>query len=171
MKGEETVEIRAAVASDAAAVAAIWCAGWHDGHAGRVPDELAAVRTPESFAERAAERVSDTTVALVDGEPAGFVMVVRDEVEQVYVGAQHRGTGVAGRLLHEAERQVRANGYGEAWLAVVELNRRARAFYEREGWVDRGEFEYEAQSAKGPITVRALRYVKAMQPGGQAGVR
>jgi len=37
-------------------------------------------------------------------------MVVDDEVEQVYVSALHRGTGVAAQLMGEAERQVRANG-------------------------------------------------------------
>ncbi|WP_442877655.1 GNAT family N-acetyltransferase [Dactylosporangium sp. AC04546] len=46
-------------------------------------------------------------------------MVVGDEVEQVYVGGAHRGTGVAAGLLAAAERQVAANGYGTAWLAVV----------------------------------------------------
>ena len=70
-------------------------------------------------------RIADTTVATVDGAVAGFVMVVDDEVEQVYVSASHRGTGIAGLLMAEAEQQVRANGHPKAWLAVVEGNARA----------------------------------------------
>ena len=100
---------------------------------------------------------------LVDGQVAAFVVVARDEVEQVYVSAPNRGTGVAGVLLAEAERQVEANGYDEAWLAVVPGNARARAFYERAGWRDEGPFEYAAESEGGPIAVPCHRYVKTLR--------
>jgi GNAT superfamily N-acetyltransferase len=109
--------LRPAAPEDADEVAEIWRLGWLDGHEGLVPQELVDARTDESFRTRAAGRVADTTVAVVDDEIAGFVMVVGDEVEQVYVSAQHRGTGVAGALLDAAERQVQANGHAEAWLA------------------------------------------------------
>jgi GNAT superfamily N-acetyltransferase len=153
--------IRPAEPGDAAAVAEIWRSGWRDGHLGLVPDALVAVRTDESFRARAADRVGDTTVAVVDGEVAGFIMVVGDEAEQVYVSAAHRGRGVADALLAEAERQVRENGHGLAWLAVVEGNGRARAFYERMGWRDEGGFRYEAAVEDGStVTVPCRRYVK-----------
>jgi hypothetical protein len=61
-----------------------------DGHLGHVSDELTAARDADSFRIRAAERVDDTTVATVatvDGEVAGFVMIVGDELEPVYVDA------------------------------------------------------------------------------------
>jgi ribosomal protein S18 acetylase RimI-like enzyme len=157
--------IRAARTEDAEAVAEIWEHGWRDGHLGNVPDELVALRTPESFATRAAERVGDTTVATVDGAVAGFVMVVGDEVEQVYVASEHRGSGVASVLLREAERQVAAGGHPTAWLAVVAGNPRARRFYERSGWVDEGLFDHHAEGEDGPIAVPAHRYVKrVLQP-------
>jgi ribosomal protein S18 acetylase RimI-like enzyme len=79
-----------------------------------VPEELVAVRTAGSFQARAAQRAEDTTVALVDGEVAGFVMVVGDEIEQVYVAAAHRGAGVADALMAEAERSIRAAGHSSA---------------------------------------------------------
>ncbi len=153
--------IRPAEPGDAAAVAEIWRSGWRDGHLGLVPEALAAVRTDESFATRAAERVSDTTVAVVDGEVAGFIMVVGDEAEQVYVAAAHRGKGVADALLAEAERQVKANGHDVAWLAVVDGNGRARSFYERMGWRDDGGFDYHAAVEDGStVAVPCRRYVK-----------
>jgi GNAT superfamily N-acetyltransferase len=125
-----------------------------------VPDELVQARTEESFRDRATARVSETTVAVVDGEIAGFVIVVEDEVEQVYVSAAHRGTGVADVLMSEAERQVRANGHSKGWLAVVAGNARARAFYERAGWSDEGPVEYAAAAEGGPIAVPCHRYTK-----------
>jgi GNAT superfamily N-acetyltransferase len=154
--------VRPAVGEDADAVAAIWYGGWRDGHLGLVPDELVAFRTEESFGMRAAQRVADTTVAVVRDEVAGFVMVVGDEVEQVYVSREHRGSGVAGTLLTEAERQVKAGGHREAWLAVVAGNARARRFYERSGWSDGGAFDYPAAVEGGTLPVPCHRYVKSV---------
>ncbi|ADB34820.1 GCN5-related N-acetyltransferase [Kribbella flavida DSM 17836] len=155
-----TVIVRPAAPADADAVACIWYAGWGDGHLGHVPDELVAVRTEQSFHTRAAERVAATTVAAVDGRVAGFVIVAGDEVEQVYVSRDHRGSGVAGRLLAEAERQVKAAGHSRAWLAVATGNARARRCYERSGWQDDGAFAYPASTESGPVAVDCHRYVK-----------
>ncbi|MEU4690010.1 GNAT family N-acetyltransferase [Actinoplanes sp. NPDC023714] len=154
------VELRPATEHDADAIAVIWEAGWRDGHLGHVPAELAALRTPETFKARTTERIAQTTVAEVGGRVAGFVMVVGDEVEQVYVDAGHRGSGVAGILLAAAERQVADAGHPTAWLAVIPGNARARRFYERRGWVDDGGFGYEAAHAGGSVTVPCRRYLK-----------
>jgi ribosomal protein S18 acetylase RimI-like enzyme len=156
------VSLRPAVASDAPEIADIWWAGWQDGHLGNVPVELVEVRTEESFRQRSAERVHDTTVALVDDRVAGFVMVVGDEVEQVYVSAAHRGSGIADTLLTEAERLVGLGGHAKAWLAVAPGNERARRFYERRGWSDEGAFDNPAPGPDGPIPVPCRRYVKAV---------
>lgn len=162
LSGRPAVELRSAVPEDASAVAEIWRLGWRDAHEGFVPQELVTARTDESFRTRAADRVPDTTVATVGGGVAGFIMVVGSEVEQVYVSADHRGTGVAQALMAEAERQVRANGHRKAWLAVVAGNARARAFYEHAGWSDEGPFDYAAASEGGTIVVPCHRYTKAV---------
>jgi ribosomal protein S18 acetylase RimI-like enzyme len=153
-------ELRPATPDDAPVIARIWYDGWRDGHLGHVADELVALRTRESFDQRAANRVGDTVVATVDGAVAGFIMVVGDEVEQVYVAAEHRGSGLATTLLHEAERLVAASGHERAWLAVAPGNARARRFYERSGWTDEGLFDYPAATADGPMPVPCHRYVK-----------
>ena len=160
--GSNHVELRGAQPREAPAIAEIWEQGWRDGHLGNVPDELVAVRTSDSFRNRAGQRLDDTTVALVDGEVGGFVMIVADEVEQVYVGSRHRGAGLADVLMEEAERQIAAAGHDGAWLAVVAGNTRARRFYERRGWRDDGLFDHQAPSAGGPIAVPAHRYVKRL---------
>ena len=152
------VLFRPATPEDAGAVAQIWREGWRDGHLGHVPDALVAVRTPESFTQRAADRVGDTTVAIVDGDVAGFTMVVGDEVEQVYVSRSHRGSGVAAALLEDTRRAVGAAGHPQAWLAVATGNARARRFYERCGWTDAGEFDYAAATESGTTPVPSRRY-------------
>lgn len=153
--------LRPATPDDVEAVAAIWDRGWHDGHDGHVPAELTAVRTPESFRVRAADRVPQTTVAEVGGEVAGFVVVHDDELEQVFVAGRHRGTGVAQALMAAGLRQVREAGHERAWLAAAAGNARARRFYEREGWVDEGLFDYAAEGPDGPIVVPNHRYARS----------
>ena len=156
------VILRPANAEDISSIAPIWHRGWQDGHVGHVPEELSTARTERSFWSRAAQRLPDTTIAEIEGAVAGFVMVVGDEVEQVYVGEDHRGSGVASVLLAEAERRVRHSGHDTAWLAVVAGNQRARRFYAKRGWVDEGPLDYQAQGPDGPITVPSHRYVKAV---------
>jgi len=155
-----SVILRLAGADDAGMIARIWHQGWRDGHLGHVPDELVAARTAESFHVRASERISDTTVAVVEGLVVGFTMVVMDEVEQVYVAEQQRGTAVAAVLLSEATCRVAANGYKRAWLAVASGNARARRFYARNGWTDDGPEDYSAAGDAGPIIVPCHRYSK-----------
>lgn len=155
--------LRPARPEDASAIAEIWYHGWRDGHLGNVPDALLAVRPRDSFDVRAADRVADTTIATVDGAIAGFVMVDGDEVDQVYVAAEHRGAGVAALLLTAAEQRVHANGHDRAWLAVVPGNTRARRFYTNRGWVDEGVFTHAAPGPTGPVPVPAHRYVKHLR--------
>ncbi|MDR7253913.1 putative acetyltransferase [Nocardioides sp. BE266] len=155
--------IRPAGDADMAAVADLWHEGWHDAHAGHVPDGLTAARTLAAFHERTPRRVADTAVAVAeDGELLGFVMVVGDEVEQVFVGRAARGTGLAPLLLAEAERRVAAGGHVSAWLAVVTGNARARAFYEKQGWTDSGDLPYEVTAAGQKWTSPCRRYVKSV---------
>ena len=155
--------LRRATPKDATAVADIWRSGWKDGHIGFVPQALIDVRTDASFLTRSAERVGDTTVATIDDAVAGFIMVVGDEVEQVYVDGARRGSGVADVLMADAERQVRANGHPKAWLAVAPGNERARRFYERTGWIDEGLFDYDAAVGDSTIAVPCHRYTKILE--------
>lgn len=154
--------LRPAGPDDAATVAEVWRAGWREAHLGRVPAELVAARTEESFCRRAVESVPRTTVAMVGAEVAGFVMVRGDEVEQLYVAARHRRTGVAAALLRHAEGEIRAAGHASAWLAVVAENAAARRFYERMGWTDEGPFEHMAEADGRRIPVPAHRFVRRL---------
>ena len=157
--------LRPATPADLPAIAAIWLAGWRESHAAHVPAALAAARTPASFAERAARRITDATVAVADGAVAGFVMIAGDELDQVYVAPAQRGTGLAAALLAEAVRLIAAAGHRTAWLAVIAPNARARRFYERCGWTDAGPFDYPARVDGGTIPVRCHRYIKPCYSG------
>jgi len=152
--------VRQATPGDAEAVGRIWLTGWADGHVGNVPPGLVPHRQdPAQYLSRARDRVGSTWVAeSAIGEILGFVVVKRDELEQVYVDRAARGTGVAAQLLRRGEDEVRRNGHSRAWLAVVAGNARARSFYERHGWRDAGPFTYQAETEEGPFPVPSHRY-------------
>jgi len=155
------VVLRAANNEDIEAIALVWYEAWGDGHTGNVPAELHAYRKLEHFRERVPQRITNTTVALIEGRIVGFVTVHNDEVEQIFVLQQARGTGAATKLLAHAEYQI-AQKYPIAWLAVVEGNDRAQTFYKREGWQDKGPIQYEAETADGPLTIPTHRYEKPL---------
>lgn len=157
------MQLRPMTPDDAADVADLWYFAWRDGHVGHVAESLVAVRTRDSFRPRAAARVPQTVVATVDGRIAGFATVEHEEVEQLFVAAEHRGSGVADALLADAERRIAAAGADRAWLAVAAGNARARRFYERQGWYDEGDFDYAAEGPDGPISTPNRRYVKELR--------
>jgi ribosomal protein S18 acetylase RimI-like enzyme len=156
--------LRPARPEDSEAIAALWHESWRDGHIGHVPDALLPHRTPEHFRARVPPRIPHSTVAIVDGRVVGFVTVKQDEVEQVYVGRETRGRGVAQALLSHAEQQV-AREHDTAWLSVAEGNVRARRFYEKCGWRDAGAIDYRAEIAGGTLAVPCRRYEKVVRPG------
>ncbi len=155
------ITLRPAAAGDIADLAALWYDGWLDGHLGHVPDALYAHRRPADFLARVPARLATTTVAVDARVPVGFVTVVDDEVEQLYVAPGARGGDVATALLDHGEALVSRRS-GTAWLAVVAGNARARRFYARRGWRDAGPFDHRADIAGGTMVVPSRRYDKTV---------
>ena len=153
--------VRPATADDATRVAAIWEEGWREVHPGEVPAALVEARTSASFRRRAADRVADTLVVVVDGSVVGFVMTERDEVDQVYVapaGARHRRGGRAcSRRRRSGSGRPAPMRPGWPWSAATPVPARSTC---GRSWVDEGEFTHDAPGPDGPISVTAHRYVK-----------
>jgi len=154
--------LRAATAADVEAIASVWHPGWREGHLGHVPDGLLAHRTFQQFRSRTPARLDVTTVATLGSKVLGFVMAVGDEIEQLYVAAPARGTGVAPALLRYGEHVIANRHHRLAWLAVATGNTRARRFYAREGWLDAGAFNYPAAIEGGAFIVPCRRYEKLL---------
>lgn len=146
--------VRRATLADAGAVVRVWHDAWHDAHDGHVPEGLVAARTPITFEERVDGVLPRALVAEVDGVVAGFVAVLDEEVELLFVDAPHRGTGVATDLLAAAEAR------GATWLSVVAGNARARRFYERQGYADAGPDEETVTVHGATYVVLGRRYEK-----------
>ncbi|RED50764.1 GNAT family N-acetyltransferase [Aestuariispira insulae] len=156
------IEIRPAVDSDANAIATLWHQGWKDGHHGLVPEDLYKHRTLESFRPRALERVPNCLVAIDadTGQLLGFVSLKGEELDQFFLHADARGTGLAKRLMQAGEDRLRDNGIQRAFLAVVEGNDRAIGFYRKAGWQEVGLIHYKAQIESGSFDMPCLRFEK-----------
>lgn len=157
-----TFSIRAAEPADIDTVAAVWFAGWADGHADNVPDALVQHRRPEDFQALVPTRIPNTVVIEDQGGVVGFVTVIDDQVEQIYVDRDSRGKGASTRLLDHAETIISEN-HQVAWLAVVSGNARARRFYERNGWHDAGPLDYMAETLQGRLPIPTRRYEKRLR--------
>ena len=152
--------LRPGTAADAAPVADLWHESWHLAHAGHVPDGLTAARTRAAFRERTPGRVDVTTIAEVDGRVVGFTILDGAELEQLFVAPDQRGSGVAALLLADAEAKIARAGHRIAWLAVVEGNARARAFYAKHGWADEGDLPYPVTAGGQDFVSPCRRYAK-----------
>jgi GNAT superfamily N-acetyltransferase len=99
---------------------------------------------------RMAERGCFCLLAEDDGAPAGQVGTVpahgaphADHVWMLFVREPWWGTGLAVRLLDRAVAHAAEQGRREMRLQTPAEHRRARAFYEREGWKRDGDPLYE----------------------------
>lgn len=162
--------VRNAEASEIDQLADIWCRGWQDAHAQILPAELKRLRTLESFRERLRVAIESVRAAGPSGAPVGFAMIKGDELYQLYVSAQSRGTGIAAALIADVEARLAENGVETAWLACAIGNDRAARFYEKCGWRRVGKMINELETPNGIFPLEVWRYEKFLLPRVLKGV-
>jgi ribosomal protein S18 acetylase RimI-like enzyme len=83
--------------------------------------------------------LSNTRVALFDGQPVGFLMVEREDrhlrLRKLYLAPGVQGRGWGRQLLALVRREAEATNL-TLRLSVLRPNTRALAFYQREGMVE-----------------------------------
>jgi hypothetical protein len=92
LAGLIVMNVRAAAEPEIEHLARLWHDGWHDAYGQIVPAELVGLRTVESFAERLQAALAETRVAGPLGDAVGLCIIKDDELYQLYVAAQARGT-------------------------------------------------------------------------------
>ena len=138
--------IRVATMSDAPAILAL---------ADRLPAFGPTTRSVAEIADRERTALADalsrpapgSSLLVAEQPPHGVIGVVHLETRLDYftnlphgyvailaVAGEAEGRGVGRALLLAAEDWGRANGFTKLTLAVFSENRRAKAFYERQGW-------------------------------------
>ena len=104
-------------------------------------------KTDHAVIQRAILEQSDDAivwVGVLDGEVLAFLHArattdyytqnVQGHVADIVVADRARGSGIGTRLLEEAERWAREQGFQQLTIAVFERNARALELYERRGF-------------------------------------
>jgi GNAT superfamily N-acetyltransferase len=156
------MDVRTAEAVDIDHLARVWNDGWHDSHAQIVPTALSQLRTLESFRSRLQAALPNVRVVGPSGAPVGFCIVKGDELHQLFVSAQSRGSGVAAALIADAEARLSESGVETAWLTCAIGNDRAARFYEKRGWHRAGTMLAQLETANGTFPLDVWRYEKSL---------
>jgi ribosomal protein S18 acetylase RimI-like enzyme len=156
------MSVRPAEEAEIDHLAQVWYDGWQDAHARILPAELTRIRTLESFGDRLRAALPDVRVVGPFPSPVGFCIVKGDELYQLYVSSEARGSGAAAALMANAEARLAEDGVEIAWLACAIGNERAARFYEKCGWRRAGTVSYEPDASNGtPLEV--WRYEKRLR--------
>jgi ribosomal protein S18 acetylase RimI-like enzyme len=93
----------------------------------------------------------------------GFCIVKADELYQLYVSSQARGSGAAAALVADAEARLAQSGVQTAWLACAIGNERAARFYEKCGWKRAGTMISQLDTKEGIFPLEVWRYEKVLK--------
>lgn len=163
------VTLRTAETGDARGIATVHVETWRVAYVGIIPAEVLdglsvdqrSVKWEETLAGLGSgERVE---VAEDGGRVVGFAFTgaCRDEdafglgeLYAIYVSPSHWGAGVGPALVASARQALIEAGHDRAVLWVLEDNKRARSFYERDGWAPDGAVKSYGDGGG----VRAVRY-------------
>ena len=156
--------VRPAEEADLERLTGLWHDAWRDAHLNIVPAELARLRTIDSFRDRLRAALPNVRVVGRPGAPVGFYIVKDDELYQLFVAADARGSGVAAALIADAETRLATNGVEAAWLACAIGNDRAARFYEKSGWRRVGTMVNLAETGDGTFALETWRYEKVLRP-------
>ena len=173
MSMSEAVDVRDATPADAEGIAGTHIACWQEAYADQLPAELlaglsATFERRREFWEgiaRSSGSLEALLVATAVVEVIGFAHVCpsRDpfadrttgEVTAIYLRRSYWGRGIGRQLLAEAMNRLRACGFTDATLWVLDTNMRTRRFYEAAGWVVDGT---DKTDQIGEVTLREVRY-------------
>jgi ribosomal protein S18 acetylase RimI-like enzyme len=86
---------------------------------------------------------SSAWLALSGEEIVGVMMTREEWVSDLWVRCDSRRSGIGGKLLAQAEFEIRSRGHDTPRLRVVKSNSRAVDFYQSHGWKIQREFPHE----------------------------
>jgi len=156
------MQVRPATTDQIDQLARLWHDSWHETHAPLARPELVRLRTLASFRDRLRAALPDVYVVESVGAPLGLCILRGEELYQLFVSPEARGSGVAAALIANAEARLTKRGVETTWLACAIGNHRAARFYEKNGWHRAGTFVIPSETSNGPFPVEQWRYEKRL---------
>lgn len=148
--------------NDIPALADLWFRGWKLGHLDRVPAELAAVRTLDSFEKRIRESIPDCYVSKDSDSLTGFVRIKGAEIDQFYLEPTLVGSDLGRPLMQAAEALMLSKGITRPHLICAADNDRAAGFYAALGWENMGLQNADLEATGAPFTLQVIRFEKSL---------
>lgn len=158
MRPEPSYTLRRAGAADAAAVRDLFHKSFTATFGHLYPPQELAEFLAGCSEERFRHECTDADHAVMLGEDAngallGYCTLGPYDLEtnssrrwwvlrQLYLDEAAKGTGLAQTLMDWAIGEARAQGYEELYLTVWVENHRARRFYDKQGFIEVGKYEY-----------------------------
>ena len=139
---------------------------------------LVAVRQPQPEDEDAALSTRQTEPIIIGVAQLNFASIKVGlsstkpaELNRLYINPTQQGAGLAGLLLQSAEGIAMEKGYNGLWLGVWENNARAKRFYIKNGFQERGEhFFWVGKSKRRDLvmekSLRPMVYLSRPERGG-----
>jgi ribosomal protein S18 acetylase RimI-like enzyme len=155
-------ELRPALVSDSAGIAAVHVETWQDAYKTLLPDAYLSTlniadRTKSWTKNLGNPRLTAETVVAIDsGIVVGFIRVgAREddpesinsgEIWALYVHPTRQGRGIGNQLMDEGLRILAIDGFEEVELWVLKDNLKARNWYESRGWDLNGKTKTEVNN-------------------------
>ena len=134
---------------------------------------IAANFTVKKFEGYLSDKKRDIFLAVIDGEPAGYTMLIEAkptdadvvavvtelptaELSKFYVLPGHHGSGISAELMSATIEAARDRGVASVWLGVNNENAKANRFYEKQGFVKVGTKQFLVGDKYEDDFVRAL---------------
>ena len=146
------------------AVSRIYEESWKYAYKGIVPQSYMDARPAGTWAPLLGIPAVHTLVLVQDGKLTGTASVGASrlpamqgwgELISIYFLPEYMGQGYGKQLLEAALQELHEMGFDDVYLWVLEENRRARRFYEKNGFAFSGE---TAQAKIGGKTLTELQY-------------
>jgi GNAT superfamily N-acetyltransferase len=170
------VILRSAEPGDETSIAELHVLAWQVTYRGMIPDAyldgLSVPKRSDIWRRLIVEfepPVLGAFVALDGSRLVGFVHFcpTRDlgaprdvgEITAIYVHPDHWGEGIGRRLMHRAVESLDEAGFSTATLWVLDVNARARKFYEQTGWMTDGTTK---EDQRGSFTLHEVRYATGL---------
>lgn len=139
------IVVRAWTAADVSDVRRIAWETWKATYAAFIPEAdmlayLDDAYAPSVLVQRVEDHATSGFIAQCSGEAVGYMIVSVHEDENrcylssLYVLPEHQGRGIGLRLVGEAERLARAEGFDRIWLGVMEKNAGTLQWYRKLGF-------------------------------------
>lgn len=154
-------------------ISRIYALSWKTAYRGLIPDVFLDDISETRWSPLLEAKSNHMLLALEDGKPVGVSTYCEargealkgwGEIVSLYLLPSHYRKGIGSKLFSAVVDMLADEGYSDIYLWVLEKNRSARAFYEKNGFICNGDLNADNIGGK---AVNELRYIRKANSSGK----